>query len=113
MDLADPASDGEAGEGDRVSGFTQVTTGRGDDVLAGTSAAEQLNGGGGGDRIYARGGDDLIATFGRELIVGGPGSDRVDYGLPQLLRRLLEAASSRLGSWLSRSCEALSLRGDK
>ena len=112
VDLTDPASDGEAGEADRVSGFTQVTTGRGDDVLAGTSAAEQLNGGGGGDRIYARGGDDLIATFGRELIVGGPGSDRVEYGgLPSFCGDA-RGGSSRLGSWLSRSCETLGITGE-
>ena len=97
---------GERGEGDRVSGFTAVATGRGADVLVGTAADERFNGGGGADRIFARGGDDRIAASGRGAVVGGPGTDRVDYFYFDLCGPAV-IDHSRRGAWLADSCELL------
>ena len=68
---------GEEGEGDTVEGFDRATTGAGNDRIAGTKAANILEGGDGDDLLIGRGGKDHN-DFGDDLY-GGKGDDRL-YG---------------------------------
>lgn len=52
-----------------------------DDVIVGTAAAEQIDGGLGDDVICAGGGDDLVrGANGRDRLFGGAGQDRLEGG---------------------------------
>ena len=112
VDLNDHRSAGEAGEGDRVSGMTDVHGGRGADVLVGTPRANYLNGGDGADRLYGRGGDDRLELRSRGLAVGGAGNDTIyldGAGTVVCGKGNDEVALQGLGvgPWLSRTCERI------
>lgn len=68
---------GQAGEGDRVTGFENATTGSGDDRITGTSGPNRLFGGTGRDVIRALGGDDVVAGGSGATIDLGAGDDSV------------------------------------
>jgi Ca2+-binding RTX toxin-like protein len=66
------ANDGEAGEGDDVTGTERATGGAAGDTLTGDLGANTLNGGGGNDR--------LIGGAGADALNGGDGAeDEADY----------------------------------
>ena len=66
IDLADAATDGGPGEGDRLRNVESVVGGRGDDRLAGNRRPNLLDGRGGRDRLIGRGGaDELRGAEGR------------------------------------------------
>lgn len=71
------ANDGGTGEGDDLDfGITSLTSGAGNDTLAGSTAADVLTGGSGADRILGRGGNDrLTAGPGADTLYGGSGND--------------------------------------
>jgi hemolysin type calcium-binding protein len=82
VDLADPEGDGATGEGDRLSGVTDVVGGRGDDWLAGDDRANVLRAGGAGDdTLIGRGGRDYLYVFGganrASRLFGGAGDDNL------------------------------------
>jgi len=56
-----------------------LSSGGGDDVLAGGNYDDLLDAGAGSDLIDARGGDDTVAVRGRALVIGGAGDDRIDH----------------------------------
>jgi Ca2+-binding RTX toxin-like protein len=76
VDLADPGTDGAAGEGDVIEQAAGVTGGNGNDVLLGTDGPDQLNGGRGVDRLEGRGGDDDLAGAGQ--LDAGDGDDTIN-----------------------------------
>jgi len=52
-----------------------------DDVILGTSGADDVSGGGGNDTICGLGGDDVLSGGpGEDLLLGGPGDDVLDGG---------------------------------
>ncbi len=57
--------------GDRLSGFENATGSGNDDLLIGTTAINQLDGG--------LGDDTLIGAGGADILIGGGGSDTADY----------------------------------
>jgi hypothetical protein len=72
---------GERGEGDALSGFEEVTGGRGADRLTGTDGPELLTAGRGrGDVLIGRGGRDWLQADAARLLDGGAGDDRVEWG---------------------------------
>jgi cysteine-rich repeat protein len=88
--------DGEAGEGDDLTGSIEnVYGGAGNDTITGSALANTLVGGLGDDVLHGGAGDDrfLMAAWdgvaraflagpdGADLIVGDEGNDTVDYGL--------------------------------
>jgi Ca2+-binding RTX toxin-like protein len=85
VDLDDVADDGAAGEGDNVRSDVEiVSSGRGDDVLVGNAAANELASDAGADRIEGRGGRDVLTardgapdTAGTDTLLGGAGNDRI------------------------------------
>ncbi|HEX8648337.1 MAG TPA: calcium-binding protein [Thermoleophilaceae bacterium] len=98
VDLADPAPDGAAGEGDELTdvenvrggrsddllrgdgGRNSIDGGRGDDVLRGRGGADELDGGSGDDRAYgATGNDTLRAESGYDSVDGGDGGDTISF----------------------------------
>jgi Ca2+-binding RTX toxin-like protein len=81
VDLASGTA-GEAGEGDRVSGFETVIGGRGDDSLRGAGADEVLDGGPGDDALRGGfGADTLFGNVGADRLEGGAGDDQL-FGDP-------------------------------
>jgi Ca2+-binding RTX toxin-like protein len=94
IDLGEPQSAGEAGEGNVVSGFESASAGGGPDVILGPQdsiARYTLEGGGGDDHIEARsasrdaviagndGDDDLVGSIqGNERLDGGAGNDTLN-----------------------------------
>jgi serralysin len=63
---------GSSGEGDVLRDIEGARGSRGDDVLVGDDASNQLHGDHGEDRLVGRGGNDRVS--------GGPGVDRIDAG---------------------------------
>jgi Ca2+-binding RTX toxin-like protein len=88
--LGSTADDGEAGERDSVRSAESVTGGTGNDRLAGTRAANVLEGGAGDDVITADAGDDVVdggagddaalGADGADVLTGGTGADSLDGG---------------------------------
>ncbi|MFL5899757.1 MAG: cadherin domain-containing protein, partial [Solirubrobacterales bacterium] len=71
VSIGNGANDGSAGERDTVRADVEdVRGGRGNDVLIGNGAANDLFGGGGRDRLVGKGGSDVL--------MGGDGNDRLD-----------------------------------
>lgn len=115
VDLGDGAPDGEVGEGDRITGVTNVIGGRANDFLAGTAANDTLEGGPGNDRIYGRGLHDSIGVNGSDRAFGGHGDDSFERAAgPGSFQPTIDCgpgrdssmgASSGPGPWLSRTCE--------
>lgn len=66
---------GQAGEGDRISGFENVDGGRGADRLTGTDDVNRISGGGGRDDIRALTGDDTVYADHAAAIRLGAGDD--------------------------------------
>ena len=87
IDLARARTGGERGEGDRLLGFEAAAGGRGDDRLAGDSAANVLVGGPGRDRLIGRAGDDEF--------VPGTGAGSVSCGAGKM-DRVLDPRSNLL-----------------
>lgn len=81
VSLDNVANDGEAGEGDNFgSDVEEVTTGVGDDVLVGSTSANEFSTGPGVDNLTGGGGSDgLVGGSGRDVINAGPGVDSI-YG---------------------------------
>lgn len=78
VDLANPATDGERGEGDRLKNVESVVGGRGDDRLAGDGLPNMLDGHRGRDRLIGRdGADELRRAEGR--VNCGDQRDRVAW----------------------------------
>jgi Ca2+-binding RTX toxin-like protein len=82
--LDDLANDGTSSENDDVTSSTENVVGTPhDDVLIGSSAANTLNGLGGGDRLEGRDGDDTFnespEPSGADDLRGGDGIDTVTY----------------------------------
>jgi hypothetical protein len=76
VDLADPATDGQAGEHDQLVGVEDVTGGRGPDALSGDGGPNMLQGGDGDDVLRGRGGDDRLTDgAGADTLYGGDGID--------------------------------------
>jgi RTX calcium-binding nonapeptide repeat (4 copies) len=74
VDLADPGTDGRAGEGDRLISIENVLGGSGNDTLLGDAGPNDLDSGGGtGDVVDGRGGNDTLSTEG--TAIGGSGND--------------------------------------
>ena len=71
--LAGRQDTGAAGR-DAITGFEDVQTAQGDDVLIGTDGPDNLYGGDGKDLILGLGGTDKI--------VGGDGEDTASYAIP-------------------------------
>jgi Ca2+-binding RTX toxin-like protein len=81
VDLRREEGAGQAGEGDRLSGFEAATGGAGDDVLVGTAAIDRLDGAAGRDRVVGGPGDDDVrGGEGRDVVLGGAGRDNVEGG---------------------------------
>lgn len=80
VDINGVADDGQVGEGDFVRvDVENARTGTGSDVLAGSGAANGLNGGGGVDQVSGMGGnDDLTGGPGVDTINGNAGDDGID-----------------------------------
>lgn len=90
--VALPASTaaGQAGEGDRLSGFEDATGGHGDDTLNGDAGRNSLDGGPGADNLDAGAGSDRVeggagedsieAGAGRDVVAGGKGDDSISLG---------------------------------
>jgi Ca2+-binding RTX toxin-like protein len=80
VSLDDVANDGAAGEKDNVeSDIENVSSGSGNDVLAGNSASNKLWSFDGNDRIVGNGGtDDLAGGNGDDTITGGDGADLIN-----------------------------------
>jgi Ca2+-binding RTX toxin-like protein len=77
VDVTDPGTAGEAGEGDLLSGIESIETGTGDDRLVGSDLSDFLDAGPAGDDVVeGREGDDFLVIAGG-LAVGGTGSDSV------------------------------------
>lgn len=80
---------GPSGAVDVLRSFEAVNGGAGNDLIAGTDAAErfaagpgddQVNAGGGNDTVDGGDGNDLLrGGGGRDVLVGGPGSDTATY----------------------------------
>jgi Ca2+-binding RTX toxin-like protein len=94
VDLTRPAPQGEAGEGDTITGARGVIGGAGDDDLIGSSRADDLDGGAGADRIDGGAGNDTLAGgadpttrkaargkvatgIAPDRITGGAGNDKI------------------------------------
>ncbi|GGO92231.1 hypothetical protein GCM10011584_28150 [Nocardioides phosphati] len=73
------ANDGASGEADTLGfGITHLIGGTGNDTLAGSSAADTLDGFVGDDTLLGRGGSDrLIGDDGADRLYGGSGDDTV------------------------------------
>ncbi|MBB4640571.1 calcium-binding protein [Rhizorhapis suberifaciens] len=70
-----------ATETDTLIAFENAVAGSGDDVIDGTSGANQLAGGAGNDVLNgAAGNDNLLGGFGDDRLTGGTGNDTVDGG---------------------------------
>jgi len=70
------------GAGDDIvcgsSGADQISTGSGSDIIIGGKGNDAISAGRGADHIYGEGGSDRInAGLGRDFIVGGAGVDRL------------------------------------
>jgi RTX calcium-binding nonapeptide repeat (4 copies) len=76
--LGGGADDGEAGEGDDVTGFNYLQMGSGADVVVGTNADEIIEAGAGWDQIVAGGGNDIIHDG--QIVDAGAGDDYADDG---------------------------------
>jgi hypothetical protein len=78
------ASQGAAGENERLSAIEAVWAGSGDDLLHGLDGDygdDILSGNAGNDRIEARGGDDeLFGGDGQDTLFGGRGADVINPG---------------------------------
>lgn len=83
VSLDDVKNDGFFGCCDNVrSTVENVTTGGGDDVIIGSSAANVLRGNGGDDHIEGlAGGDTLLGVSGNDTLLGGAGFDALDGGI--------------------------------
>ncbi|NKE48729.1 hypothetical protein HB662_28445, partial [Roseomonas frigidaquae] len=80
VDLSAQTAAGGDAEGDVISGFEDVTGGRGDDLLRGDSGVNRLAGGAGADTLRGEGGDDILSGgAGGDLLEGGAGRDRAIY----------------------------------
>lgn len=81
VSLAKTALQSTGGAGrDRLTGFENLSGGRGADVLAGSKAANLLVGGAGNDVLRGGGGNDsLNGGSGNDRIDGGPGRDTASY----------------------------------
>jgi hypothetical protein len=78
VDLADRATDGQAGEHDQLVGVENVTGGRGPDALSGDGGPNVLQGGDGDDVLRGRAGDDrLVDGAGTDALFGGDGADKL------------------------------------
>ncbi len=81
-------------DGDALRDMESAGGGRGDDVLRGSSAANELRGGDGDDRVQGRGGrDTLFGDPGRDALSGGGGRD--DLNLADGVRDGPEAEGDR------------------
>ena len=76
VNLADPGTDGEPGEGDELRGIEAVGGGASDDTLTGDEQRNRLVGGMGSDTLSGAGGDDELVD--NESEVGGPGRPGAD-----------------------------------
>jgi hypothetical protein len=81
-DLDGRADDGSAGEGDQIRTDVENLDGTAfSDVLTGSARANEIDGGGGADRIFGLGGNDLITgDLSRAIVDPGGGADRVEGG---------------------------------
>jgi Ca2+-binding RTX toxin-like protein len=83
VDLDSVADDGAAGEGDNVRADVEVvSSGSGDDVLIGNSAANELSSTAGSDRFEGRGGADALSALdglddGDDTLLGNGGNDTI------------------------------------
>lgn len=89
VDLSDPGPDGEAGEGDRLSGIEDVRGSSGPNVLIGDDGPNRLQGTSAltvSDRLEGRGGDDELIAYGADpdVVLGGPGNDVLGLGARSL-----------------------------
>lgn len=68
--------DFELGPSQTVVNFSEVRTGKGDDLIIGNSLANVLTGNAGDDEIRGLGGDDILdGGGGKDFLVGGSGND--------------------------------------
>jgi hypothetical protein len=66
---------------DTITGFENVETGNGADVIFGNASANAINSSGGNDIVFGFGGNDQIFTGnGVDKLVGGAGADRMAGG---------------------------------
>lgn len=64
-----------------LAGFENIIGGKGDDILTGDAAKNDISGGAGADDIFGRGrGDTLWGRAGNDNISGGGGSDKIIGG---------------------------------
>lgn len=78
VDLLDPAPDGRAGEGDRITAVEDVEGGAGPNTLLGDDGPNTLTvRGRGRQRVEGRGGPDRLTTLSGGQLFGGPGNDRL------------------------------------
>jgi hypothetical protein len=77
VDLADPAPDGAAGEGDTLLGIEAVHGGSGDDRLAGDAGGNAFDDEGGRNELWGRGGDDEFRGAASGPVDCGGGDDSV------------------------------------
>ena len=74
----DLPNDGEAGEGDLLTGFERMEGGQGDDRFTGGDGHEDFGGLGGRDRIAGGAGNDFLGGGdGRDTIFGQAGADQL------------------------------------
>lgn len=78
VDLHDPGTDGEPGEGDRLTNIEWVKAGAGNDRLVGNAGPNLLDGGDGTDVLIGHGGDDRF-WHGHGPVNCGFGIDTVVY----------------------------------
>lgn len=76
VDIANNTASGGDATGDVISNFENVLGSDFNDVLSGTSGANELHGEGGNDTLNGRGGDDRLDGYtGNDTLIGGGGSD--------------------------------------
>ncbi len=85
--LANTITGGDS-TGDTISGFENVTTGSGNDLLLGSNDANVIVAGGGNDTLVGRGGNDTLdggegndtvnGGNGTDVLIGGNGNDTLD-----------------------------------
>ena len=78
VDLGRPGGDGAKGEGDSVVRVEELWGSRGDDVLRGTSARNEIEGHDGNDVIDGRGGPDRLRVNEGDRVSGGDGADTIE-----------------------------------
>jgi hypothetical protein len=106
IDLADPGPvQGEAGEGDRMTGITSVQGGGAADTLRAAPSGSALDGASGDDTLIGGPGRDVLeGSVGRNTVDAGGGDDRI--------AGLAPVGSDRIGCGDGRDVVDIPARGD-